>query len=116
MEELKAKQVEEKIDPVKEYLKNYKEYKLAEMCAQKDIIISKYIEEKQKLASQLLEIKQANKKHDDVWTSMENLYKEIKNLSVDNYLELYRMFQSDTHKTKVTWSSVSTPLTSGILK
>ena len=51
-EEIKNNEVVEEINPVDEYLNNYKEQKLAEFCVQKDKEIASRKEERQKLMEQ----------------------------------------------------------------
>lgn len=52
-EEIKNNEVVEEINPVDEYLNNYKEQKLAEFCVQKDKEITNRKEERQKLMKQI---------------------------------------------------------------
>ena len=78
-----------------EYLNNYKEQKLAELCVQKDKEIASRKEERERLMIQLAEMRHKTEKYDSTWKSVKNLYAEIKKLSVDDYLELYHMISND---------------------
>lgn len=89
-----TKEVKE-VNPIDEYLNNYKEQKLAEFCVQKDKEIASRKEEQQKLIEQIAEMQHKTEKYDSTWRSVKDLYAEIKNLSVDNYLELYHMIAKD---------------------
>lgn len=55
-EEIKNDEVEE-VNPVDEYLNDYKEQKLAEFCVQKDKEIANRKEERQKLMEQISDMK-----------------------------------------------------------
>lgn len=100
-EENKIEETEEvkEINPVDEYLNNYKEQKLAEFCVQKDKEIQGLKEERQKMVDQIVDLKLKVKKyeetHDRTWKNIRSLYDEIKKLSVDDYLELYYLFSND---------------------
>ena len=96
-EENKIEEAEEvkEINPVDEYLNNYKEQKLAEFCVQKDKEIASRKEERQQLMEQLAEMRHKVEKYDDTWKSVKDLYAEIKKLSVNDYLSLYHMISND---------------------
>ena len=96
-EENKIEETEEvkEINPIDEYLNNYKEQKLAEFCVQKDKEIAIRKEELQMLMKQLAEMRHKTEKYDSTWKSVKDLYAEIKKLSVDDYLELYHMITKD---------------------
>ena len=94
-EEIKNEEAVEEINPVDEYLNNYKEQKLAEFCVQKDKEIANRKEERQKLVEQISDMKVTVKQHDETWKNMDNLYAEIKKLSVNDYLKLYHMMNND---------------------
>ena len=96
-EENKIEETEEvkDVNPVDEYLNNYKEQKLAEFCVQKDKEIASRKEERQKLMEQIAEMRHKTEKYDSTWKSVKDLYAEIKKLSVDDYLELYHMISND---------------------
>ena len=83
------------INPIDEYLNNYKEQKLAEFCVQKDKEIASRKEERQKLMKQIAEMQHKTEKYDNTWKSVKDLYAEIKKLSVDDYLELYHLITKD---------------------
>ena len=93
-EEIKNNEVVEEVNPVDEYLNNYKEY-LAEFCVQKDKEIAKRKEERQKLMEQISDMKVTVKQHDETWKNMDSLYAKIKELSVNDYLKLYHMMNND---------------------
>lgn len=95
------------IDPVEEYLNNYKEQKLAEFCVQKDIQIANYKRTQQELIKQNTELRSKADKHDKTWASVKNLYVEIKKLSVDDYLMLYHMMSNDICNNRLYPVSVS---------
>ena len=96
-EENKIEETEEvkEINPIDEYLNNYKEQKLAEFCVQKDKEIASCKEELQKLMEQIAEMQHKTEKYDSTWKSVKDLYAEIKKLSVDDYLELYHLISKD---------------------
>ena len=93
-EEIKNDEVEE-VNPLDEYLNNYKEQKLAEFCVQKDKEIASRKEERQKLMGQISDMKVTVKQHDETWKNMDSLYAEIKKLSVNDYLKLDHMMNND---------------------
>ena len=95
--ENKIEETEEvkEVNPIDEYLNNYKEQKLAEFCVQKDKEIASRKEERQKLIEQIAEMRHKIEKYDSTWKSVKDLYAEIKKLSVDDYLELYHMITKD---------------------
>ena len=93
-EEIKNDELEE-VNPVDEYLNNYKEQKLAEFCVQKDKEIANRKEERQKLMEQISDMKVTVKQHDETWKNMDSLYAKIKELSVNDYLKLYHMMNND---------------------
>ena len=96
-EENKIEETEEvkEVNPIDEYLNNYKEQKLAEFCVQKDKEIASRKEERQKLIEQIAEMRHKTEKYDSTWKSVKDLYAEIKKLSVDDYLELYHLISRD---------------------
>ena len=96
-EENKIEETEEMkdVNPIDEYLNNYKEQKLAEFCVQKDKEIANSKKERQMLMEQLAEMRHKTEKYDNTWKSVKDLYTEIKKLSVDDYLELYHMITKD---------------------
>ena len=93
-EEFKNDEIEE-VNPVDEYLNNYKEQKLAEFCVQKDKEITNRKEERQRLMEQITDMKVTVKQHDETWKNMDSLYVKIKKLSVNDYLKLYHMMNND---------------------
>ena len=94
-ETIKNEEALEEVNPVDEYLKNYKEQKLAEFCAQKDKEIENRKNERQKLMEQITDMKVRVKQHDETWKNMDSLYAKIKKLSVNAYLKLYHMMNND---------------------
>jgi lysyl-tRNA synthetase class I len=92
-ETIKNEEALEEVNPVDEYLKNYKEQKLAEFCVQKDKEIENRKEERQKLMEQITDMKVTVKQHDETWKNMDSLY--AKELSVNDYLKLYHMINND---------------------
>ena len=114
-EENKIEETEEvkEINPIDEYLNNYKEQKLAEFCVQKDKEIASRKEERQKLMEQIAEMRHKTEKYDSTWKSVKDLYAEIKKLSVDDYLELYHMISRDI--TGYNDTSIATFASSGLI-
>lgn len=100
--ENKIEEVKE-INPIDEYLNNYKEQKLAEFCVQKDKEIVYRREEREKFIGQIAELKQKIKEYDKRFeeydrthNNVRKLYWDvIKELSVKDYLELYHMILND---------------------
>ena len=101
------------VNPIDEYLNNYKEQKLAEFCVQKDKEIASRKEERQMLMKQLAEMRHKTEKYDNTWKSVKDLYAEIKKLSVDDYLELYHLISKDVSGYNNT--SIATITSSGLV-
>ena len=108
-EENKIEETEEvkEVNPIDEYLNNYKEQKLAEFCVQKDKEIAGHKEERQKLMEQIAEMQYKTEKYDSTWKSVKDLYAEIKKLSVDDYLELYHMITKDISGYGVSYTTIN---------
>ena len=94
-ETIKNEEALEEVNPVDEYLKNYKEQKLAEFCVQKDKEIDNRKEERQKLMEQISDMKDKAQKHDEIWKDINKLYDEIKKMPVDDFLKLYHKICND---------------------
>lgn len=94
-ETIKNEEALKEVNPVDEYLKNYKEQKLAEFCVQKDKEIENRKEERQKLMEQISDMKDKAQKHDEIWKNIDKLYEEIKKMPVDDFLKLYHKFAND---------------------
>ena len=107
------KAVETEVNLIDEYLNNYKEQKLAELCVQKDKEIASRKEERERLMIQIAEMRHKTEKYDSTWKSVKNLYAEIKKLSVDDYLELYHMISRDI--TGYNDTSIATFMSSGLV-
>ena len=110
-EENKAAETE--VSLIDEYLNNYKEQKLAELCVQKDKEIASRKEERERLMIQIAEMRHKTEKYDSTWKSVKNLYAEIKKLSIDDYLELYHMISRDI--TGYNDTSIATFTSSGLV-
>ena len=108
-EENKIEETEEvkEVNPIDEYLNNYKEQKLAEFCVQKDKEITSRKEERERLMIQIAEMRHKIEKYDSTWKSVKNLYTEIKKLSVDDYLELYHMISRDISGYGVSYTTIN---------
>jgi len=85
----------EKVNPIDEYLNNYKEQKLAEFCVQKDEHIKNLKRENHDFAKKLVDMKEKVDKYDKTFENVKELYAEIKKMSVDDYLKLYHMIYDD---------------------
>ena len=107
------KAVETEVSLIDEYLNNYKEQKLAELCVQKDKEIASRKEERERLMIQIAEMRHKTEKYDSTWKSIKDLYAEIKKLSVDDYLELYHMISRDI--TGYNDTSIATITSSGLV-
>ena len=107
------KAVETEVNLIDEYLNNYKEQKLAELCVKKDKEIASRKEERERLMIQIAEMRHKTEKYDSTWKSVKNLYAEIKKLSVDDYLELYHMISRDI--TGYNDTSIATFTSSGLV-
>lgn len=100
----------EEVNPIDEYLNNYKEQKLAEFCVQKDKHIESLKRENHDFAKKLVDMKEKVEKYDKTFGDVKELYAEIKKLSVDDYLKLYHMISDDVSgKTSVSTIISSTP-------
>ena len=108
----KVEEVTEEINPIDEYLNNYKEQKLAEFCVQKDKHIESLKRENHDYAKKLVEMREKVEKYDKTFESVKELYAEIKKLSVDDYLKLYKMMNSDVVGTVSCTKISSTGVTS----
>jgi DNA repair exonuclease SbcCD ATPase subunit len=111
-----TKNVEEvikEINPIDEYLNNYKEQKLAEFCVQKDKEIENRKNERQRLVEQIAEQKHKVEEYDKCFSSVNELYKKIKTMPVDDYLNLYNKFVDDVsnRNLRVTTITTSNPYT-----
>ena len=94
VEEVTETEVEE-VNPIDEYLNNYKEQKLAEFCVQKDKHIENLKRENHDFAKKLVDMKEKVEKYDKTFENVKELYAEIKKMSVDDYLKLYHMIYDD---------------------
>lgn len=94
-EKQKVEETVEEINPIDEYLNNYKEQKLAEFCVQKDKEIENRKNERKKLLEQITEMKHKVEIYDKCFDNTSELYKKIKEMPVDKYLKLYNMFIDD---------------------
>ena len=105
-----VEEVVKEINPIDEYLNNYKEQKLAEFCVQKDKHIESLRRENHDYAKKLVEMKEKVEKYDETFENVKELYAEIKKLSVDDYLKLYHMISNDIYGksgTLVTTATIS---------
>lgn len=107
VEEVTETEVEE-VNPIDEYLNNYKEQKLAEFCVQKDKHIENLKRENHDFAKKLVDMKEKVEKYDKTFESVNELYKEIKKLSVDDYLKLYHMISGDVSGNRPSIATIST--------
>lgn len=89
------KEALEEVNPVDEYLKKYKEQKLAEFCVQKDKEIKSRRNERQTLLEQIADMKDKAQKHDEIWKDIDKLYGEIKKMPVDDFLKIYHKMCND---------------------
>lgn len=104
-----VEEVVEEINPIDEYLNNYKEQKLAEFCVQKDKEIENRKNERQRLVEQIAEQKHKVEEYDKCFSSVNELYKKIKAMPVDDYLSLYNKFVDDISQRNIQ----TTHITSG---
>ena len=113
-EENKIEEVEEvkEINPIDEYLSNYKEHKLAEFCVQKDREIEGQKKEIRRIMEHLIDTKRKAEKYDKTFGNIKELYSEIKKLSIDEYLELYHMISKDVSGCNNT--SITATLSTGL--
>ena len=109
----KVEEVVEEVNPIDEYLNNYKEQKLAEFCVQKDKRIENLQRENHDYAKKLTEMREKVEKYDKTFGNVKELYAEIKKLSVDDYLKIYHMMTSDVSGYCKT--SIATINTSGLV-
>ena len=102
-----VEEVVEEINPIDEYLNNYKEQKLAEFCVQKDKEIENRKNERQRLVEQIAEQKHKVEEYDKCFSSTNELYKKIKAMPVDDYLDLYNKFVDDISKRNVCTATIT---------
>lgn len=101
-EEAKKEEVKD-VSPVEVYLNNYKEQKLAEFCVEKDREIGYLREENYKLIKEKAELREKAESYEKVFKNTNNLYAEIRKLSVDDYLRLYHMIYNSIHNNSCTY-------------
>lgn len=102
-----VEEVVEEINPIDEYLNNYKEQKLAEFCVQKDKEIEDLKNERQRLVEQIATQRHKAEEYDKCFSSVNELYNKIKTMSVDEYLDLYNKFVNDITKSNVSISTTT---------
>ena len=103
-----VEEVVEEINPIDEYLNNYKEQKLAEFCVQKDKEIENRKNERQRLVEQIAEQKHKVEEYDKCFSSVNELYKKIKAMPVDEYLSLYNKFVDDISNRNIRVAAIAT--------
>lgn len=103
-----VEEVVEEINPIDEYLKNYKEQKLAEFCVQKDKEIENRKNERQRLVEEIAEQKHKVEEYDKCFSSVNELYKKIKTMPVDEYLSLYNKFVDDISNRNIRVATITT--------
>ena len=103
-----VEEVVEEINPIDEYLNNYKEQKLAEFCVQKDKEIENRKNERQRLVEQIAEQKHKVEEYDKCFSSVNELYKKIKAMPVDEYLSLYNKFVDDISNRNIRVATITT--------
>ena len=103
-----VEEVKEEINPIDEYLNNYKEQKLAELCVQKDKEIENRKNERQRLVEQIAEQKHKVEEYDKCFSSVNELYKKIKDMPVDDYLSLYNKFVDDISNRNIRVATITT--------
>ena len=103
-----VEEVIEEVNPIDEYLNNYKEQKLAEFCVQKDKEIENRKNERQRLVEQITEQKYKVEEYDKCFSSVNELYKKIKAMPVDEYLDLYNKFVDDISNRNIRVATITT--------
>jgi lysyl-tRNA synthetase class I len=103
-----VEEVVEEVNPIDEYLNNYKEQKLAEFCVQKDKEIENRKNERQRLVEQIAEQKHKVEEYDKCFSSVNELYKKIKTMPVDLYLDLYNKFVDDISNRNIRVATITT--------
>lgn len=103
-----VEEVVEEINPIDEYLNNYKEQKLAEFCVQKDKEIENRKNERQRLVEQIAEQKHKVEEYNKCFGSVNELYKKIKTMPVDDYLSLYNKFVDDISNRNISVATITT--------
>lgn len=104
----KVEEIVKDINPIDEYLNNYKEQKLAEFCVQKDKEIENRKNERQRLVEQIAEQKHKVEEYDKCFSSVNELYKKIKAMPVDKYLDLYNKFVDDISNRNIRVATITT--------
>ena len=104
----KVKEVVEEVNPIHEYRYNYKEQKLAEFCVQKDKEIENRKNERQRLVEEIAEQKHKVEEDDECISSVNELYKKIKTMPVDEYLSLYNKFVDDISNRNIRVATITT--------
>lgn len=106
-EEIKSEEVSEEINPIDEYLNRYKEQRLAEFCVKKDKEIGCLENERLELIEQLAEMRHKVEKYDKYFSNTHELYKRIKEIPVDSYLDLYNRFVDDISRRNVSTCTIT---------
>ncbi len=102
-----VEEVVEDINPIDKYLNNYKEQKLAEFCVQKDKEIEGRKKEKEQLVKQVSEMRTKVEEYDKCFSNINELYKKIKELSVDDYLSMYSKFVDDISRRNISTTTIT---------
>lgn len=103
-----VEEIIEEVNPIDKYLNNYKEQKLAEFCVQKDKEIENRKNERQRLVEQIAEQKHKVEEYDKCFSSVNELYKKIKAMPVDDYLNLYNKFVDDISNRNIRVATITT--------
>lgn len=79
-----------------EYLSNYKEDKLAELCEQLENERNKYKEKAE-----------SSREYKEAFEDMNELLKKIKKLPADDFFQLYRGMESMVDRSKYSYTTIS---------
>lgn len=106
-QEIKIEEEIKEINPIEEYLNNYKEYKLAQLCVEKDKEIASLKQHREKLIKKITDMRNIVKKHNKMWNGVDSLYQAIKEMSVEDYLKLYHKISNDVSGSNISSVNIS---------
>lgn len=106
-QEIKIEEEIKEINPIEEYLNNYKEHKLAQLCVEKDKKIANLKQHREKLIKEITDMRNIVENHNKMWNGVDSLYQAIKGMSVEDYLKLYHKISNDVSGSNISSVNIS---------
>lgn len=106
-QEIKIEEEIKEINPIEEYLNNYKEHKLAQLCVEKDKKIANLKQHREKLIKEITDMRNIVENHNKMWNGVDSLYQAIKEMSVEDYLKLYHKISNDVSGSNISSVNIS---------